>query len=104
MKSFTGTATSIQMDKTVVVEVTRQWLHPKYKKTVKRTKKYLVHDEKNQAKVGDVVTFKETKPVSKRKRFILVDVTHTDTLPTPQEVDIVEPELEETAKAEKQEK
>jgi len=74
MKLFQGTVTSVKMDKTAVVKVSRMWEHPVYKKRVKKTKKYMVHDEKNVAKVGDVVTFKETKPVSKLKRFLLLEV------------------------------
>ena len=77
MKQFSGTVVSTKMDKTIVVEVTRKWTHPKYKKTVKRTKKYLVHDANNSAKVGDVVAFSETKPLSKRKRFALVNNSST---------------------------
>ena len=74
MKTFTGTVISINMDKTTVVQVTRMWLHPKYKKTVKKTKKYLVHDEKNETKVGDEVVFSEHRPISKKKRFKLVNI------------------------------
>ena len=74
MKEFTGTVVSDRMNKTVVVDVTRMWLHPKYRKTVKRTKKYLVHDEKNQAKVGDQIIFAETKPLSKHKKFTLKSI------------------------------
>lgn len=74
MKTFQGTVTSNKMDKTVVVEVSSLWMHPKYKKQVKRTKKYLVHDEKNQAVIGDSVIFGETTPISKRKRFVLVEI------------------------------
>jgi small subunit ribosomal protein S17 len=71
MKEFTGTVVSDRMDKTIVVNVTRMWLHPKYKKTVKRTKKYLVHDERQSAKVGDQVIFTQSRPLSKRKQFTL---------------------------------
>ena len=84
MKTFTGTVTSTKMDKTVVVEVTRSWTHPTYRKTVKRTKKYLVHDEVNTSSVGDSVNFIETKPYSKLKRFCLVtDNTKTKSKKPP---------------------
>jgi small subunit ribosomal protein S17 len=73
MKQFTGTVTSTKMDKTIVVEVTRQWVHPKYRKIVKRTKKYQVHDETNNHQVGDQVNFVETKPISKNKRFTVIN-------------------------------
>ncbi len=71
MKTFVGTVTSIKMDKTAVVEVTTQWLHPVYRKTIKKAKKYLIHDEKNEVAVGDVVSFIPDRPRSKLKRFCL---------------------------------
>jgi len=58
-------------DKTVSVLVERRVLHPKYHKTVKRFKKYLVHDEKNEVNVGDTVTALECRPLSKTKSFRL---------------------------------
>lgn len=74
MKIFNGRVVADQMNKTVVVEVTRMWTHPLYQKTVKRTKKYLVHDENEEAKVNDVVSFTTSRPISKRKHFRLVAV------------------------------
>ena len=79
MKEFTGKVTSTSMQKTIVVTVVRQWTHPKYKKTIKRTNKYLVHDEKEQAKMNDNVIFTESKPISKRKRFLLKEIIKTQT-------------------------
>ena len=61
-------------DKTASVLVTRKVLHPKYHKTVKRFKKYLVHDEKNDILVGDEVSAIECRPLSKRKNFRLLDI------------------------------
>ena len=61
-------------DKTVNVLVERKVLHPKYHKIVKKFKKYLVHDEKNEANVGDVVTAVEHRPISKRKTFVLKEI------------------------------
>jgi small subunit ribosomal protein S17 len=58
-------------DKTVSVLVTRKVLHPKYHKTVKRFKKYLVHDEKNEVNVGDTISAVECRPLSKTKSFRL---------------------------------
>jgi small subunit ribosomal protein S17 len=58
-------------DKTASVLVTRSVLHPKYHKTVKRFKKYLVHDERNELNVGDTVTAVECRPLSKTKSFRL---------------------------------
>ena len=74
MKLFTGTVISTQMQKTIVVKVVRQWMHPKYKKTVKRSKNYLVHDENSSAQVDDTVVFTESRPIYKRKRFTLKEI------------------------------
>ncbi len=74
MKTFVGTVTSIKMDKTAVVEVTTQWLHPVYRKTIKKAKKYLIHDEKNEVTVGDTVAFIPDRPRSKLKRFALQSI------------------------------
>jgi small subunit ribosomal protein S17 len=71
MKLFQGTVTRTS-EKTLAVEVVRKWIHPKYQKIVKSTKKYLVHDETNAAKVGEVINFQESRPYSKRKRFAIV--------------------------------
>jgi small subunit ribosomal protein S17 len=60
------------MTDTCTVAVERYVKHPKYKKFLRRTKKYLVHDQGNTAKVGDVVDIKEVRPISKRKSFALV--------------------------------
>ena len=62
-----GTVVSDKMDKTVVVEVERRVTHPLYKKIVRRTKKYVAHDESNSAKIGDLVRIRECRPISKRK-------------------------------------
>jgi small subunit ribosomal protein S17 len=74
MKTFNGKVVSTKMDKTIVVEVTRMWTHPIYRKRVKRTRKYLVHDEENQAKLNDQVLFAQTKPISKLKHFKLISI------------------------------
>ena len=73
MKQFIGTVISTKMEKTAVVLKERLWKHPIYKKRVKRSKKYLVHDEIG-VKVGDKVRFVETKPISKRKVWKIVEV------------------------------
>ncbi len=67
-----GVVVSDKMDKTVVVNVERRFKHPLYKKFIRRTKKYLAHDETNQCKEGDVVSIRENKPMSKRKRWEVV--------------------------------
>ena len=61
-------------DKSVVVLVERNVLHPKYRKIVKRFKKYTIHDENNEAKIGDVVSAIECRPISKSKAFRLKDI------------------------------
>jgi small subunit ribosomal protein S17 len=62
-----GTVVSDKMEKTVVVEVERRVTHPLYKKIVRRTKKYVAHDESNALKIGDLVRIRECRPLSKRK-------------------------------------
>ncbi|MGI5849058.1 MAG: 30S ribosomal protein S17 [Christensenellales bacterium] len=73
-KSRTGIVVSDKMDKTVVVEIVRMSKHPLYGKTIKSTKKYKAHDEGNIAKIGDKVLITETRPLSKQKRWRLVEV------------------------------
>ena len=68
-----GVVVSDKNDKTIVVKVERRLTHPVLKKTVRLTKKYHAHDEKNTAKIGDVVRIEETKPLSKQKRWLLLD-------------------------------
>ena len=67
-----GTVVSDTNDKTVVVHVERRFTHPVMKKTVRRSKKYHAHDEANVAKVGDTVWIEECAPISKNKRWTLV--------------------------------
>lgn len=66
-----GTVTKISGSKTIKVEVHSYRAHPKYKKQYRITKQFLVHDEKETAKVGDLVQISQTKPISKRKHWIL---------------------------------
>lgn len=67
-----GVVVSDKQDKTVVVSVERQVMHPVYKKFVKKSKKYAAHDENNQYKVGDIVWIEESKPYSKTKTWTVV--------------------------------
>ncbi len=67
-----GEVVSTAMDKTVVVKVIRVKMHPKYRKRVKTSKKYHAHDPNNQYKVGDFVEIRETRPLSKTKRWRVV--------------------------------
>ena len=71
-KVLEGTVVKTAMKDTATVEVERYVKHPKYKKFMRLSKKFLVHDEGNTAQVGDKVSIRETRPISKRKHFILV--------------------------------
>ena len=68
-----GTVVSDKNDKTVVVKVERRFTHPLFKKTVRRSKNYKAHDEANKFKVGDQVFIQESKPISKDKRWVVVE-------------------------------
>jgi small subunit ribosomal protein S17 len=69
-----GIVTSNKMQKTVVVRVERQIMHPLYKRVVRRSAKFLAHDENNRCKIGDTVRIEQTRPLSARKRWRVVDV------------------------------
>ncbi len=71
-KTLDGVVVSDKMDKTIVVLVSRFVMHPKYKKYLKKSKKYKAHDEGNTYKVGDKVTIIETRPISRDKHFKVV--------------------------------
>jgi len=73
-KVITGTVVSNKMDKTVVVSVERKFIHRTFKKVVKRTKKFRCHDEKNECSVGDFISMREVRPLSKTKRWNLEKV------------------------------
>lgn len=69
-----GRVVSDKMDKTIVVSVETYKMHPLYHKRIKYSKKFKAHDEENRAKVGDIVKIMETRPLSKDKRWRLVDI------------------------------
>lgn len=73
MRTIQGTVVSTKMDKTIVVAVVTEKSHPKYQKKFKTTKKFYAHDEKGAAQEGDIVTIIETKPLSKLKRWTVVE-------------------------------
>ncbi|MGA1791656.1 MAG: 30S ribosomal protein S17 [bacterium] len=73
-KKRIGLVVSDKMDKTVVVEIERRFVDPMYKKIVKRKKRYKVHDEKNECHTGDKVLLMETRPLSRDKRWRVVNV------------------------------
>ena len=74
-KTRTGRIASDKMDKTVVVAIEDSIRHPLYKKIVKRTVKFKAHDENNECRVGDYVRIMETRPISKDKRWRVVEIT-----------------------------
>jgi small subunit ribosomal protein S17 len=73
-RTMTGVVVSDKMDKTIVVSVVRSVRNSLYGKTIKRTSKFKVHDENNECRVGDRVKIMETRPLSKEKRWRLVEV------------------------------
>lgn len=84
-----GQVVSTKMQKTIVVEVEMRKAHPKYKRIIKSSKKFYAHDEQNSARVGDVVRIRETRPLSKLKRWQLEEIVRRSALA----------QMEETVKA-----
>jgi small subunit ribosomal protein S17 len=78
-----GVVTSTKMQKTVVVTVERQGTHPLYKRVVRRSKGFMAHDEKNECHVGDTVRIEETRPLSSRKRWRVVEIVAKATFVAP---------------------
>ena len=74
-KTRVGTVVSDKMDKTIVVAIKTKVRHPLYGKMVNRTRKFKAHDEENQCGIGDTVRIMETRPISKDKRWRLVEIT-----------------------------
>lgn len=77
IKERVGEVVSDKMDKTVVVAIENRSPHPKYGKIVVRTKKYKVHDAENQCKTGDRIRIRETRPLSRTKRWTLAEILET---------------------------
>lgn len=73
-KERIGIVTSNKMDKSIAVVVERQLKHPMYGKFVKKSKKFIAHDEKNECNIGDTVRIMETRPMSKNKNWRLVEI------------------------------
>jgi small subunit ribosomal protein S17 len=73
-KERTGIVVNNKMDKTAIIAVERRIKHPIYKKYVKKTSKYTLHDEKNECNIGDFVKIVETRPLSKKKRWRLTQI------------------------------
>lgn len=77
IKERVGVVVSDKMQKTVVVAVENRAPHPKYQKIVVKTKRYKAHDEDNKCKVGDRVRIQETRPLSKTKRWMVIDILNS---------------------------
>jgi small subunit ribosomal protein S17 len=75
-----GNVVSTKMQKTIVVEVEMRRAHPKYKRVIKTNKKFYAHDEQNSARVGDVVRIRESRPLSKLKRWNLEEIVRRSSL------------------------
>ena len=71
---LSGKVMSNKMDKSIVVKVERQVQHPLYKKYYKRAKKFMAHDQNNECNIGDTVRIRESRPMSKRKRWELIEI------------------------------
>jgi len=74
VKEQVGLVVSNKMQKTIVVKIEKRYPHPIYSKTILRTKKYLVHDDREECNIGDQVLVQECRPLSKRKRWKLVKI------------------------------
>jgi small subunit ribosomal protein S17 len=79
VRTLTGKVVSDKMEKSIVVLIERRVQHPVYGKSIRRSTKLHAHDENNTAKVGDIVTIKESRPISKTKSWVLVDVVEAAT-------------------------
>jgi small subunit ribosomal protein S17 len=75
-RRLTGKVLSNKMEKSATVQVERLVKHPRYHKYMKRHKNYMVHDESNQANPGDIVVIEESRPISRRKRWVIVENTN----------------------------
>jgi small subunit ribosomal protein S17 len=73
-KEKTGLVISNKMEKSIIVQVERKVMHPKYGKYVKKTSKFMAHDDKNDSNIGDTVRIEETRPLSKNKCWRLVEI------------------------------
>ena len=92
-KLITGIVSSDKSDKTITVSVRTSKVHPLYKKSYKVSTKYMAHDEKNEAKIGDTVIIKESKPISAKKRFVLEKIVEKAQL-TSKDLEVLKEETE----------
>jgi small subunit ribosomal protein S17 len=100
-KTMTGIVASNKGDKTIVVRVTTRKTHPLYKKQYTHSTKFMAHDEKNEAGIGDTVIISETRPLSARKRFTLDKIVEKAAIRHEEEVpEIVQPKEKTAVKTE----
>ena len=90
-KTLQGVVSSDKGDKTIVVTVATRKTHPIYKKQYSSSKKFIAHDEKNEANSGDTVVIAETRPLSARKRHILVKIVERAAITHKEEVTVAKP-------------
>lgn len=88
-RTITGTVVSDKADKTIVLQTTVRNTHPLYKKQFTRSKKFIAHDEKNEAKIGDLVEVTETRPISARKRLTLTKIIERADIAADKTVEVV---------------
>ena len=88
-KTLTGTVSSKATDKTIIVTVDTKKMHPIYKKQYKSSKRFMAHDEKNEANVGDSVVITETRPLSARKRHILTTIVKKAAISADQTIEAI---------------
>ena len=100
-KTMTGTVSSDKADKTIIVTIHTHKTHPIYKKAYSVTKKFMAHDEKNEAHVGDTVIIEETRPLSARKRFTLTKVVQKAAISADNTVEAITAEPKSDVEAEK---
>ena len=98
LKSKVGRVSSNKMDKTLVVLVESHRNHPLYKKTIKKVKRYKVHDEKNECQIGDTVKIVETRPLSKEKRWRVEEIINKAAKIEVKPEEIATPEVLEAKK------
>ena len=89
-RTLEGTVVANKMDKTVVVAVERVKRHPLYRRTIRRTTKYKAHDERNECNLGDIVKMIESRPISKEKRWRVIEILKKGDVPDvkPQDVTV----------------
>ena len=89
VKTLTGVVVSDKADKTIIVNVKSHKTHPIYKKSYTVSKRFMAHDEKNEAHHGDTVVISETRPLSARKRYMLVKIVQRPVISSNQTVEAI---------------